>query len=123
MELSDFLIKIEGKNQPVVAFVQGTDEATLRLVKQILQRKVADIILLGNEADVAEACYVYQINDTLLYGVINPKNHPEKEYYVGEYKKLHPEQTNKEISKRLNDPEIFANLMLHLGKIDMFFVD
>lgn len=118
MEISDFLTLIAGKTQPIVVFINGTDASVLRLVKELMFDRKAEMILLGDEADVSQACYENRINDSFLYGVINPKNHPEKEFYLAEYQKLNPEQGRAACVKAVGNSAIFADLMVRLGRAD-----
>ena len=108
---------------PIICFVQGTDPEVVKLAKILIQEELAEVMLLGDELDVYDQCRIYRVNESLLYGVINPAEHAEIEYYTDLYLEQHPEEDPKKATRVIKRPEVLAQLMQSDGAVDLFIAD
>jgi phosphotransacetylase len=108
---------------PLICFVQGTDPEVIKLAKILIQEELAEVILLGDELEVYDQCRIYRVNESLLYGVINPADHAEIEYYTDLYLAQHPDEEAKKAARAIKQPEVLAQLMQSDGAVDLFIAD
>lgn len=111
------------KEEPIVCFVNGHDPEVIKLSKVLLNEHISDVLLLGDELEVYELCRIYRLNETLLYGVINPNDHAELEYYVELFMDDSGEEDSKKAAKMVKKPEVLAQLMLQDGAVDLVIED
>jgi phosphotransacetylase len=111
------------KESPIICFVNGTDPEVVKIAKVLIQEEVAEIMLLGDGLEVYDTCLKYRLNETLLYGVVNPADHPELEYYTEMYAEEFGEEDPKKAAKMVKQPEILAELMLRDEAVDLVIVD
>jgi hypothetical protein len=48
-------------DEPILCFVNGSDAEVIKLAKAVLEEKIAEIILLGDELEVYDQCKVYRL--------------------------------------------------------------
>lgn len=108
---------------PIICFVQGTDPEVIKLAKILIQEELAEVILLGDELEVFDQCRIYRVNESLLYGVMNPADHAELEYYTNLYLEQHPGEDPKRANRAIKSPEVLAQLMLSDGAVDLVIND
>ncbi|MBM3919012.1 MAG: hypothetical protein FJ344_05885 [Sphingomonadales bacterium] len=108
---------------PIICFVQGTDPEVIKLTKILLQEELAEVILMGDELEVYDQCHIYRVNESLLYGVMNPADHTEIEYYTDLYLELHPDEDPKKAGRVIKRPEVLAQLMQSDGAVDLVIPD
>lgn len=113
----------ERETPPIICFTQGTDPEVIKLTKILIQEEFAEVILLGDELEVYDQCRIYRVNESLLYGVMNPADHAEMEYYTELYLEQHPEEDPKKASRAIKRPEILGQLMLSDGAVDLVIDD
>lgn len=113
----------QNQEEPIICFVNGLDPEVIKLSKILLQEHIADVLLLGDELEVYELCRIYRLNETLLYGVVNPNDHPELEYFIELYMDESGEEDPKKAAKMVKKPEVLANLMLQDGAVDLVIED
>jgi phosphotransacetylase len=113
----------EDKDSPIILFVNGRDPEVIKIAKALIAEEVADIMLLGDELEVYEACRMYRLNETLLYGVVNPADHAEMEYYIDLYMDDTGEEDPKKAAKMVKKPEVLAELMYRDEVVDLVVVD
>ncbi len=65
-----------------IVLPEGTEERTLKAANQILTDEVADLILLGDPTEIAEAAAKWGLGNINKATIINPLNHPKKEEYT-----------------------------------------
>lgn len=111
------------KEEPIVCFVNGQDPEVIKLSKVLLNEHICDVMLLGDELEVYELCRIYRLNETLIYGVINPNDHAELEYFVDLYMADSGETDPKKAAKMVKKPEVLADLMLQDGAVDLVIAD
>jgi malate dehydrogenase (oxaloacetate-decarboxylating)(NADP+) len=98
----------------------GTQEATLRACRILIDEGIASPVLLGREEEIRAAA---QRLGHELEGVsiVDPQRSPRLEAYAQEYLRLRARRgaTPDLARARLADPLYFAALMVHLGDADM----
>ena len=82
MELVEQLITRAKANRQRIVLPEGTEERTLKAANQILTDEVADLILIGNPAEIAEQAMQWGLGNISKATIINPENHPRQEEYA-----------------------------------------
>ena len=82
MELVEQLITRAKANRQRIVLPEGTEERTLKAANQILTDEVADLILIGNPAEIAEKAMQWGLGNISKATIINPDNHPHQEEYA-----------------------------------------
>ena len=82
MELVEQLITRAKANRQRIVLPEGTEERTLKAANQILTDEVADLILIGNPAEIAEKAMQWGLGNISKATIINPDNHPRQEEYA-----------------------------------------
>ena len=82
MELVEQLITRAKANRQRIVLPEGTEERTLKAANQILTDEVADLILIGNPAEIAEKAMQWGLGNISKATIINPENHPRQEEYA-----------------------------------------
>lgn len=99
---------------------EGTEERTLKAANQILEQKIAQLILLGNPDEIEQSSWKYSLKFIDQATIIDPKNNPDKEFYSEFLYNLRKEKgLNKEQAIKLaEDPLYLAILMIKNKKAD-----
>ena len=82
MELVEQLITRAKANRQRIVLPEGTEERTLKAANEILTDEVADLILIGNPAEIAEKAMQWGLGNISKATIINPDNHPRQEEYA-----------------------------------------
>ena len=82
MELVEQLITRAKANRQRIVLPEGTEERTLKAANQILTDEVADLILIGNPAEIAEKAMQWGLGNISKATIINPENYPRQEEYA-----------------------------------------
>ena len=105
-------------DEPILCFVNGSDAEVIKLAKAVLEEKIAEIILLGDELEVYDQCGVYRLPESRLYGVINPQNPPDLEQMVDDYMQESGENDRKKSSRWVKNPVNLAQTLWLRGEVD-----
>jgi len=105
-------------DEPILCFVNGSDAEVIKLAKALLEEKIAEIILLGDELEVYDQCKVYRLSESRLYGVINPQNPPDLEQMVDDYMQESGENDRKKASRWVKNPVNLAQTLWLRGEVD-----
>jgi malate dehydrogenase (oxaloacetate-decarboxylating)(NADP+) len=110
----------KAKAQPkTVVFPEGDNEKILRACHTLIEERIAVPILLGNAAVIRRNIAELGLN---LNGVriTDPADSPLRERYIQELFRLRQRRgmTLTEAPQQLNNPNIFASMMLHMGDAD-----
>ena len=82
MSLIEQLIQRAKADKQRIVLPEGTEERTLKAANQILTDEVADLILIGNPAEIAEKAMQWGLGNISKATIINPENHPRQEEYA-----------------------------------------
>jgi len=105
-------------DEPILCFVNGSDAEVIKLAKAVLEEKIAEILLLGDELEVYDQCKVYRLPESRLYGVINPQNPPDLEQMVDDYMQESGENDRKKASRWVKNPVNLAQVLWLRGEVD-----
>ena len=82
MELVQQLISRAKADRQRIVLPEGTEERTLKAANQILTDEVADLILIGNPAVIAENAQKWGLGNINKATIVDPENHPKMEEYA-----------------------------------------
>src|SRR5271165_5996926 len=118
-ELSRMMIHKAHARPRQVVFPEGDNEKILRACHAILEEKIALPILLGNPAIIHAKTAELGLQ---LKGapIVDPASSPLRERYIRELFRLRQRRgvTLNEARKLIDDRNIFASMMLHMGEAD-----
>lgn len=107
-------------NKQRVVLPEGNDERTLHAADQLVRDGVADIILLGDPAEIEKKMEELNLSYAGKARVIDPKEHDKKETYTRLLAELRKSKgmTLEEASKWVENPLYLACLMIKNGDAD-----
>ena len=103
--MQDIIARAKADKQRIV-LPEGTEERTLKAADQLLADGVADIILIGNPAEIKELAAGFGLNHIGEATLVDPKNHEKKAAYAEKAAVL------------VEDPLFLACLMIKAGDAD-----
>ena len=104
-------------NRQRIVLPEGTEERTLKAANQILTDGVADLILLGNPAEIEACAKEWGLGNIGKATIIDPANHPKMEEYAQLLCELRKKKgmTIEEARKLVLDPLYLGCLMIKNG--------
>ncbi|WP_019538737.1 phosphate acetyltransferase [Proteiniphilum acetatigenes] len=120
MNLLDSLIERAKANIQRIVLPEGTEKRTLTAADQLLRDGLAEIILLGNPAEIREIAKESGLSHIGKAQIINPKEHAKKEAYTQLLIELRKKKgmTYEQASQLVEDPLYLACLMIKAGDAD-----
>ena len=82
MDLIKEIVARAQANKQRIVLPEGTEERTLKAANQLLTDEVANLILLGNPAEIEEAAKKWGLGNIAKATIIDPNNHPKQEEYA-----------------------------------------
>jgi malate dehydrogenase (oxaloacetate-decarboxylating)(NADP+) len=112
------IVKAQAKPKHVV-FPEGNNEKILRACHSILDEKIAAPILLGNAATIQAKTAELGL-DLKGAQIVDPADSPLRDRYIQELFRLRQRRgvTLTEARTLIDDPNIFASMMVHMGDAD-----
>lgn len=119
----DLLQKIKEnarKHEMRIVLPEGTEIRTLKAANQIIEEKLAKIILLGSPEVINKTASENNLTNIKNAIFIDPKNHDKKEAYTDLLVELRKSKglTKEEASKLVENPLYLATLMIKAGDVD-----
>lgn len=119
----DLLKKIKEnarKHEMRIVLPEGTEIRTLKAANQIIEEKLAKIILLGSPEVINKTASENNLTNIKNAIIIDPKNHDKKEAYTDLLVELRKSKglTKEEASKLVENPLYLATLMIKAGDAD-----
>jgi phosphotransacetylase len=111
------------KDSPIICFLNGTNPEVIKTAKALILDRIAEVIVFGDELEVFDVCRMYRLNETMLYGVVNPNDHPELDHYTELYMEENGESDRKKAMKAVKNPLTLAGMLLNEGAIDLYIED
>ena len=113
------LFNMAQSNKKRIVLPESSDERVLRAAEIILLRGVADIILLGNEAEIKEN-YMKLGLDLSMAGIIDPFQSPLMEKYSQDFYEMRKEKglTLSSAQDSMQHITYFSTMMVHSGLAD-----
>ena len=120
MDLMNELIARAKANRQRIVLPEGTEERTLKAADQVLADGVADLILLGNPAEINELATKLGLKNLGKATIIDPANHAKKEEYANLLCELRKKKgmTIEEARKLVLDPLYLGCLIIKSGDAD-----
>ena len=108
------------KDAKRIVLAEGTEERTLRAADIIIGEGIAQIILLGNPAEIEALAGQWGLGNIGKATVIDPADHPKKEAYADLLVELRKKKgmTKEQAMKLVEDPLYLATLMIKSGDAD-----
>lgn len=82
MDLMQDIIARAKANKQRIVLPEGTEERTLRAADKLLADGVANIILIGNHAEINDLSAAYGLKNIGLATIVDPLSHEKKEAYA-----------------------------------------
>ena len=120
MDLIKEIVARAQANKQRIVLPEGTEERTLKAANQLLTDEVANLILLGNPAEIEEAAKKWGLGNIAKATIIDPNNHPKQEEYAQLLCELRKKKgmTIEEARKKVTDPLYLGCLMIKAGDAD-----
>lgn len=118
-EVMRFIIHRAQKQPKRIVFPEGSEEKILRASQIIVDEKIANPILLGDEAAIREKI---KLLDLELNGIqiIDPTHAPKLDEYMSKFYEMRQRKgvTQREALKLMKAPNYFGMMMVNLGDAD-----
>ncbi|GHV58163.1 phosphate acetyltransferase [Bacteroidia bacterium] len=120
MDLMNGIIARAKANKQRIVLPEGTEERTLRATDRLLQDEVANIILLGDPAEIKSLAGQYNLTQIEKATLVDPLNHSKKTEYIQLLVELRKSKgmTEAQASQLVEDPLYLACLMIKNGDAD-----
>lgn len=120
MSLIEQLIAHARANKQRIVLPEGTEERTLKAANQILTDGVADLILLGNVAEIRSLAKQWGLGNIEKATLIDPAESPKRETYAEMLCELRKKKgmTIEEARKKVLDPLYFGCMIIKSGDAD-----
>ncbi|WP_188829051.1 phosphate acetyltransferase [Nocardia camponoti] len=113
------LIERARSDRKRIVLPEGNDDRVLRAAGRVLQRKIADLIILGDESAVRGRAAELGV-DIAAARVINPATSPYREEFAATYTELraHKGMTLERARETMLDVSYFGTMMVYIGIAD-----
>ena len=120
MDLMQEIIARAKADKQRIVLPEGTEERTLKAADRLLADGVADIILIGNPAEISSLAANYGLNHIGQATIVDPKNHEKKAAYADLLFQLRQKKgmTPEKAAVIVEDPLFLACLMIKAGDAD-----
>lgn len=120
MDLMQDIIARAKANKQRIVLPEGTEERTLKAADRLLADQVADLILIGNPAEINRLAAEMGLNHIGKATLIDPKNHDKKAAYADLLFQLRQKKgmTPEKAAVLVEDPLFLACLMIKSGDAD-----
>jgi len=120
MELLDRIRQNARKYNKRIVLPEGYEERTIKAADTALAENLAQIILLGDPAEIKSHAEKLGLKNLGKATIINPKSHPKKDHYIDMMVELRKSKgmTKEEASKLIEDPLYLGVLMIKNGDAD-----
>ena len=113
------LVEKAASDRKRIVLPEGNEERTLRASARIVERGIADLILLGNEKKIKAAAKKVGVPVDKME-IIEPAEHPDFGDYVSTYMEMrkHKQVTEYTAKDLMSDPIYFGTMIVHKGAAD-----
>ena len=120
MELLDRIKQNARKHNMRIVLPEGYEERTIKAADIALRDGLAQIILIGNPADIKSHAGKLGLKNISKATIIDPGSHEKKEHYIDMMVELRKSKglTREEASKLIEDPLYLGVLMIKNGDAD-----
>jgi phosphate acetyltransferase len=120
MELLDRIKLNARKHNKRIVLPEGYEERTIKAADIAIAEGLAQIILIGDPAEIKAHAEKLGLKNIAKATVVNPESHPKKEQYIDLMVELRKSKgmTKEEASKLIEDPLYLGVLMIKNGDAD-----
>jgi phosphate acetyltransferase len=120
LNLINSIVERAKANRQRIVLPEGTEERTLKAANQILTDEVADLILIGDPAEIKAAAEKWGLGNINKATIINPLDHPKKEEYANLLFELRKAKgmTIEQAQKLVENPLYLGCLIIKNGDAD-----
>jgi phosphate acetyltransferase len=120
MELLDRIKQNAKKYNKRIVLPEGYEERTIKAADTALDENLAQIILLGDPAEIKSHAEKLGLKNLGKATIVNPKSHPKKDHYIDMMVELRKNKgmTKEEASRLIEDPLYLGVLMIKNGDAD-----
>ena len=120
MDLISEIVARAKANKQRIVLPEGTEERTLKAADQVLADGVAELILIGNPAEIKALAEKFGLKNIDKATIIDPENHPKQEEYAQLLCELRKKKgmTIEEARKLVLDPLYLGCLIIKAGDAD-----
>jgi len=120
MKLLEEIMKRAQENVQHIVLPEGTEERTLQAADVILEKKAANITLIGNPDEIHSLSAKFQLKNINKATILNPENYSQYEEYTNLLFELRKAKglTMEQAQKLAKDPLYIGTLMIKNGDAD-----
>ena len=120
MELMDQIIARAKENRQRIVLPEGTEERTLKAADRVLADGVADLVILGNKAEIEGLALQWGLKNISKATIIDPMDNPRADEYASLLFELRKAKgmTMEEAQKKVLDPLYLGCLIIKNGEAD-----
>lgn len=120
MDLINEIVERAKANRQRIVLPEGTEERTLTAADRVLSEGVAELVILGNPAEIKAVAAKLGLKNIDKATIIDPENHPKKEEYAQLLAELRKKKgmTIEEARKLVLDPLYLGCLIIKAGDAD-----
>lgn len=120
MELLKQIIERAKSNKQRIVLPEGTEERTIKAADQLIADGVANIILIGNPAEIKDLAAQHNLGNIAKATIVDPKNYDKKEAYTNLLFELRKAKgmTIEQARTLAEDPLYIGCLMIKNGDAD-----
>jgi phosphate acetyltransferase len=113
------LVEQAASDRKRIVLPEGDEERTLKASARIVERGIADLVMLGNVETIKTAAHKVGISLEKM-DIIDPVESPDLPDYVAEYMEIrkHKQVTEYNARDLMSDPIFFGTMMVHKGAAD-----
>ena len=120
MDLVQSIIERAKSNKQRIVLPEATEERTLRAADKVLAEGVANIILIGNPAEINSLAEKWGLKNIDKATIIDPENNPKSEEYATLLAELHKKKgmTIEQARELVKDPLYLGCMIIKTGDAD-----
>ncbi len=108
------------KHNKTIVLPEGTEERTIKAADIILREGIANIILIGNRAEVKKITEKHGLSNIKDAKIVDPINHTKKQEYIDTLMEIRKSKglQREQAEKLMEDPLYLAVMMVKTGDAD-----
>ena len=120
MDVIKNLIERACENKQRIVLPEGTEERTLKAADKAIADGIADLIILGNKAEIASLADKFNLTNIAKAAIIDPADNPDAEKYASLLYELRKAKgmTMEEAEKLVKNPLYLGCLIIKAGDAD-----
>ncbi len=105
------------RQKKTIVLPEGYEERTIKAADAVIEQGIADIILIGNKAELEEKAENFGLKNIGKAQIIDPENHPYKQQFVDKLVELRKNKgmTPEEAERLLKNPLYLGAMIVKMG--------